>query len=663
MGGSGSTPLFAYNGGLLRGSAARRILERAGMPPRLGWPGADDRVAIWGDSPTAGRGRWVARRTGAQIVTIEDAFLRSVHPARVSGEAPLGLLVDRCGVHFDPRQPSDLETLLAIHPLDDAALLQRSEAALAWMRTSGISKYNGFDPAVEVDAEDYVLVIDQTRGDASVGASGADDRTFQEMLDCARREHLGCEVLIKGHPEAIAGKRQGHFEDAHTGGRVRWARRGASPWKLIEGARAIYTVSSQMGFEAILAGKRPHVFGAPFYAGWRLTRDRRIDPATLGRRGRGVSPAQLFAAAMILYPIWYDPHADKLCELEQVLALLEARARAWREDRGGWSALEMRLWKRRHFQAFFGHQMPVSFRAVSGRKTMVWASKADSVPKADVRVEDGFLRSRGLGAELVPPLSLVLDDQGIYYDPARPSRLDHLIASRAILSEAERARAERLRISLVDSQVTKYNLPERDPNLPQGHRILVPGQVEDDASVLLGGAGLRNAELIARVRRENPAAVIVYKPHPDVEAGLRPGRLLDAELEALGVAVAQNAGPVALIEACDEVWTLTSLLGFEALIRGMPVTCLGSPFYAGWGLTQDLGTPVAHRNAQVSLDGLLHAALIDYPRYFDPVTHCGCPVEVALERLASGTAPRRGIGMRSLSKLQGLFASYAHFWR
>ena len=146
-----------------------------------------------------------------------------------------------------------------------------------------------------------------------------------------------------------------------------------SPWSLLDGAAAVYTVSSQMGFEAILAGHRPQVFGRPFYAGWGLTADRHAAP--LPRRGRPLSRAQLFAGAMILYPVWYDPCRDRLCDLETVLAQFEAETRAWREDRRGWSAHGMRLWKRGHVQRFFGGQRRVVFdRPASGRPAMVWAS-------------------------------------------------------------------------------------------------------------------------------------------------------------------------------------------------------------------------------------------------------------------------------------------------
>lgn len=108
---------------------------------------------------------------------------------------------------------------------------------------------------------------------------------------------------------------------------------------------------------------------------------------------------------------------------------------------------------------------------------------------------------------------------------------------------------------------------------------------------------------------------------------------------------------------------MTSLLGFEALLRGIPVTTLGAPFYAGWGLTRDLGPVPPRRTARPDLAQLVHAALIAYPRYWDPVSRRACTVEVALDRLASGNIPHPGHVNRALAKLQGRFASLAHLWR
>ena len=164
---------------------------------------------------------------------------------------------------------------------------------------------------------------------------------------------------------------------------------------------------------------------------------------------------------------------------------------------------------------------------------MVWAGKAPEGTTA-TRVEDGFLRSRGLGAELVPPLSLVCDDLGIYYDPTRESRLEHLIAKRAELRPDQDLRAERLIRRLVALGLSKYNLGLDTPDLPGGHRILVPGQVEDDASIRTGAGEINtNLALLVRTREANPDATLLYKPHPDVEAGLRDGAVPQEALAEL----------------------------------------------------------------------------------------------------------------------------------
>ncbi|ALG90998.1 MULTISPECIES: capsular polysaccharide biosynthesis protein [Actibacterium] len=664
--------LYVYNGGFLTQGRVRRILELAGYDIRLGAPGPGDMVGVWGQSPTAPRGEAVARALNAPVLRVEDAFLRSVLPGR-DGEPPLGLLLDSAGVHFDPSRPSDLERLLATHPLDDTALLNRARAAAERLRALHLSKYNAFDPDAPVPDPGYVLVVDQTAGDASVTASGAGKDRFREMLAFAQIEHPGARIVIKSHPETAAGHRAGHFTPDQAQGRISILTDPVSPWHLLEGAIAVYTVSSQLGFEAILAGHKPRVFGQPFYGGWGLTQDENPVP----RRERRLTRPQLFAAAMILAPTWYDPCRDRLCPLEDAIATLESEARAWRADRRGWVASGMRLWKRQPLKRFFGAHGPVRFvddlqratriGAARDQPVMVWAGKGETAPPGTHRVEDGFLRSRGLGARLVPPLSLVTDDLGIHYDPSRESRLERLITASATLPQGELDRAERLIALLRKAGVSKYNLGLGGaplPDLPEGHRILVPGQVEDDASVVKGcGAERSNLDLLRRVRAENPDAVILYKPHPDVEAGLRPGAVAPGDVRALADLVLERTDPVALIGAVDAVWTLTSLLGFEALIRGVPVTCLGAPFYAGWGLTTDLGPVPARRRARPGLTGLAHAALIGYPRYFDPKTGRPCPAEVVVERLQTSDLPQPGPINRSLSKLQGLLASSAHLWR
>lgn len=656
--------LCVFNSGFLTRTRIRRILELAGWRVTLGRPSAGDWVGVWGAAPSADRGTAVARSHDAPVLRVEDAFLRSLHPGRVGNEPPIGLLLDRSGVHFDASRPSDLETLLFEDPLDDTALLNSARSLMARMTDAKLSKYAAFDAGLMPPDPGYVLVIDQVEGDASVLASvpGTDmaRARFAEMLYYAQTEHPTARILIRSHPEARAGKRPGHYTAEQAQGRIAFIDGDLAPMDLLTGAIAVYTLSSQMGFEAILAGHRPRVFGTPFYAGWGLTEDEH----QLTRRRRNLTRAQLFAGAMIRFPVWYDPYHDRLTDLDRVTATLESARRAWQEDRAGWTGQNIRLWKRQHMQAMFGRHKPMRFASsppAEAARVMCWGTA--STPD-HWSVEDGFIRSQGLGAKLVPPHSMVLDDLGIYFDPTRPSRLEQLIADSVSLPEHALDRARRVIDRVIADRVSKYATGQPGRDLPdsQGRRvILVPGQVEDDASIRLGSPEIKtNADLLKRTRDANAEAFIIYKPHPDVVAGLRPGVMKDALDWADHVA--PDMPITSLLDQVDHVWTMTSLTGFEALLREVPVTTLGVPFYAGWGLTTDL-CPIPDRRRQVvSLEGLAHAALIGYPRYIDPVTGQPCPVEVVLERLATGKT-YRSPQLRILSKAQGLLAGYAWLWR
>lgn len=657
--GTGSRRLFVYNGGFWIQPRLRRILALAGWRLTLGLPGPGDHVGIWGASPTAWRGRAMATRSGAGLVTVEDAFLRSVLPGRARGpvarRGPVGLLIDTRGMHFDPDRPSALTALIADGTAAQHA--DRAAAALARLRAADLSKYNAHLPDMPPPGDDYVLVVDQTRGDAAL--MGAGRALFLSMLAAARDEYPGRRIVVRAHPETAAGLRPGHLtrDDLRSG--EMFCDAPVSPWRLVENAAAVYAVSSQLGYEALLAGHRPRIFGTPFYAGWGLTADE-----TAPTRGTAAAAA-LFAASHLLAPVWYDPCRDRLTDFDGALNQIEAEARAWRQDHAGHRAYGMRLWKRPAIARAFGSGRGVRFTNHPGTGvTLVWANRADTVPQA-IRVEDGFLRSRGLGAALTPPLSLVADDLGIYYDPTRESRLERLIAEGPPPGGA--ARAEALIATIRAAHLSKYNLTGAPPALPPRDgraRILVPGQVEDDASIrLAAGVERTNLALLTRVRAENPDAMLIYRPHPDVAAGLRPGVVVAADLARLADHTVPDADLTALLDQVDAVWTITSTLGFEALLRGLPVTTLGAPFYAGWGLTRDLGTIPSRRRARPTLAALAHACLIAYPRCFDPDSGLPCPPEVTAERLADPARRGQSAPLRWLAKTQGLLASQAWLWR
>ncbi len=285
------------------------------------------------------------------------------------------------------------------------------------------------------------------------------------------------------------------------------------------------------------------------------------------------------------------------------------------------------------------------------------------------RLEDGFLRSVGLGADLVRPLSWVVDRSGgIYFDPGVRSDLERLL-DEAEVDAALAARAAALRVAIVGAGLSKYNVGrsgwQRPPQLRAGRPVvLVPGQVESDASIVHGcGAVRTNLALLQAVRADRPDAWLVYKPHPDVLAGLRSGSPADAALRGCCDEVVTDCSIASLLDAVDEVHVMTSLAGFEALLRGRPVTTYGTPFYAGWGLTRDLGllpAMAARRRRRRALDELVAIALIGYPLYVDrdgaPSTPEAVLAELRAQR-ARGAAELPGWRL-ALRPLLGLLARW-----
>lgn len=239
-------------------------------------------------------------------------------------------------------------------------------------------------------------------------------------------------------------------------------------------------------------------------------------------------------------------------------------------------------------------------------------------------VEDGFVRSVGLGSDMIPPLSVVVDRKGLHFDPSRPSDLEDILNG-ANFTREELDEAAFVRDFIVGNGITKYNLEARSKATwkPAGRDvILVPGQVEDDASIRFGCRRINtNLKLLQAARRGRPDAFIVYKPHPDVVFGSRQGAVDSAELRRICNHVELNLSVIDCIEACDAVHTMTSLCGLDALLRGKQVTVYGQPFYAGWGLTTDVEIDeevVKRRTRRLNLEELIAGAYLRYPLYWDP---------------------------------------------
>lgn len=601
-------------------------------------------VAGWGRKPTSLFARRYAAQHGLPYLAVEDGFLRSVGLG--SQEPPLSVVVDDLGIYYDATHPSRLEVLIPCSLADDE-FVRTHELIAAW-RAGRVSKYNHLREYAGELPQRYVLVVDQTYGDAAIEYGLAKADCFQQMLQAALDENPDCTVLVKVHPDVFAGKKRGYFDVAALSAmpRVRVLAVDAHPVRLLESAQAVYVVTSQMGFEALLWGRPVRTFGMPFYAGWGLTQDTLAAPS----RRREVMLDQLVHATLIAYPSYVDPETGECCEVETLLAHIALQRRM----RSRFPAIV-------YAAGFSPYKKPIvrdylqgsevrfvsRLREVPGNSTLaVWGRL--EVARDDVnllRLEDGFLRSVGLGADLIRPVSWVMDGRGMYFDATSPSDLEVLLQNE-VFGEALCSRARQLSERIVAAGLTKYNVGAAHWERPAGAStvILVPGQVETDASITYGAPRIRrNIDLLRTVREANPDDYVLYKPHPDVLAKLRAEGQGEKEALRWCDEVVTDTAMGELLQQVDAVHVLTSLAGFEALLRGRDVTCYGQPFYAGWGLTTDR-VPLLHRTRHLTLDELVAGVLIRYPVYLSNVTNHYTSPERVLEELLAWRD--RGVGVK-----------------
>jgi capsule polysaccharide export protein KpsC/LpsZ len=265
---------------------------------------------------------------------------------------------------------------------------------------------------------------------------------------------------------------------------------------------------------------------------------------------------------------------------------------------------------------------------------IVLVAKQHGIPV--LYMEDGFLRSKRRSSSRTAPLSLTIDRQRPYFDCRGPSDLEDMLMQ-ARFEPALLERAQRAIAIIVEKGLTKYNgsgEPRHESTSKAGgRRVLVVGQVEQDASIRYGLPGpMTNNDLVRLAAAENPGATIIYRPHPDVLSRVRPVGSDPAEVSHLCHIDALPRSLAHVLSNVDHVYTMTSLVGFEALLRGIRVTVLGAPFYAGWGLTDDRHD-TGRRNRKLTLEELFVGAYILYPHYFDPHTGVRWSMEQAMQWL------------------------------
>ncbi|MBX2835878.1 MAG: capsular polysaccharide biosynthesis protein [Gammaproteobacteria bacterium] len=670
-------------------------------------------VIVWGRKKTTLPALEYANANHLPVWYIEDGWIRSASE-NAHSRLSYSLLVDRQGVYYDPETPSEIETLLNLSDTEFAELcspqdLNRARQCRTTLVQHNITKYNyckTADFSSVSKSNNLVLVIDQTLDDASVICGGMNAEKFCAMLDAAIVENPDAQVVVRTHPDVVAGIKQGYLSDYARRRDIPVLSGGDNPMAWVKRAQRVYTGTSQLGYEALLAGTSVSVFGKPFYAGWGLTDDR----LRLTRRVRARTIDQMFYISHMVLARYCNPVTGSAWTLEECLEHVQLQQAMFQRNKGKLYCVGITAWKRAYVKQYlrspdgevqFGSlanlpadaqpvtwgfrqfaNPPISGRT-SGRQSPQYSTDlgptlAQSpqnstelgptpVPNSGPtrmpqRIEDGFLRSTGLGSDFTAPGSLVVDQTGLYFDPSQPSDLETLL-NEFDCQPKDIHRAVRLRQHILKSGISKYNIGETSQlfESPVDKKcVLVVGQVEDDQSVQRGCELVNtNQALLEAVRFNEPNAWIIYKPHPDVEAGNRKGIVATEILDRYADCVDRYSNIANCLDQCDELHTMTSLAGFEALMRGKKVVTYGAPFYAGWGLTNDkIALPTRRRNR--TLDELVFMVLIQYPRYVDIETGEFTTPENLISRIeqlknsAADGAPKNWV-QRTLNKVVNIY--------
>ncbi|HEA6928466.1 TPA: capsular polysaccharide biosynthesis protein [Campylobacter lari] len=599
----------------------------------------------WGRKKSGLKAIELAKKHNAKFLLLEDGFLRSLNLG-VENSPSFSIVKDDVGIYYDATASSKLENILNTYEFNTEEL-EQAKKAIELIKKEKLSKYNNnlcIPKELFGTNEERVLIITQVANDASLKFGLAGSFSTQDMINEAIKENPKAKIYIKIHPDVLSGKKQSDFDVQDLPNNCVVIKENYNPIELLSHFKKVYTKTSGMGFEALMLGCECVCYGMPFYAGWSLTQDKLECKRRLKKR----TLEEIFYATYILYSEYFNPYLNQKSDIFDTIHTLAKYKKIEQANSNILYFLGFSKWKREFTRPFFKaknnkiiflNSLDELYKAKLNfeDKIFIWGKKYDKTlldkdfSNEVFLVEDGFLRSVFLGSDLTRPFSLIVDSKGLYVDPSKPSDLEDILQNH-IFDKNLKQRAKKLISTITQNKFSKYNgLKHEKLNFNTNKKIiLIPAQVEDDASMILGGAGFNTLKLLQSVREANENAFIVFKPHPDVLSGNRKGLKDKSIILKYCDEIIEDVSIDSAINACDEVHTITSTSGFDALLRGKKVVVYGKPFYAGWGLTSDL-CEIPRRTRVLSLEELVAGVLILYPRYIHPKSKILCEVELALD--------------------------------
>ena len=585
----------------------------------------------WGMKFSGIISRFISQYLYKKIIYLEDGFIRSLET--FSSKLPFSIYIDKKSIYYNNHKTNDLRSFL-YHNLTHLEYERVVALKNLWIRAR-ITKYNTIIESKPPN-KPYILVVDQTLGDLSIKFGSANHNNFNVMLRWALANWPNHKILVRIHPDVTSGKKRGYLTNLNqSNSRIIYSSDGLSPCLLLEKCEAICTVTSQLGFEGLLWDKPTYVFGKPFYGGLGLTFDYYSN--FTNNNNTVCDIYQLIFSSLIRCSRYKLPGSQNNCEIEDlILWILNQKNKINRYPiKKPIYSMGLTPYKFVQIKRYIPFIRRINLvKLVSKHYKNItlatwgmdhYKTKFDN-SISRVYLEDGFIRSVGLGAKLIESSSLNIDTKALYYDGSTESDLEYLLKfydSRNI----DKDKAQSIIKQIVSKSVTKYNLDENNwkPNNINHKKdiVLVIGQVPADASLKLGipldSPIKTNIQLLSECRKKYPESWIIFKPHPDLTNHLRYSNENEHFFRDICDEYLDDVSITCLFKYVNRVCVLTSLAGFEALIRGIPVTTFGVPFYAGWGLTDDYLSGhswISRRsNYPINLERLVYLTLFVYPQY------------------------------------------------
>jgi len=233
--------------------------------------------------------------------------------------------------------------------------------------------------------------------------------------------------------------------------------------------------------------------------------------------------------------------------------------------------------------------------------TLKFCAKKMSLPA--LRLSNAFLNS--INNDKMTPYSLLLNktDSKTFFTDYTP--IENILNNINYTHNKELVENVQSAFCLVkDLSILKEEIEKR---ISLKKKVLILGQSKTNFVLKVENPqNFTQKQLKQLVEDENPDAEIIY---------------------------ALDKDPI-MFSSIDHIYTISSPLAIDALLRGIKVTLLGTPIYGGWGLTDDR-VRFKNRKRKLTLIELFYGLYLKYPRYLANVNNSSIGIHAACLRLAS----------------------------